>query len=63
MSDVEKSQRREAAQFKARHGQRGQSKWWLAVARSQSRRLRALDDRANRRTQPDDVQPPNCTRQ
>ena len=46
VTDIEKSERREARRLRERYGQRGQAKWWHAVARSQSRRARMLEDRA-----------------
>jgi hypothetical protein len=49
MPDIEKSERREARRWKERYGQRGQAKWWHAVARSQARRTRNLEERASRR--------------
>ena len=44
--NIEKSERREARSKRERYGQRGQAKWWHAVARSQARRARALEERA-----------------
>jgi hypothetical protein len=44
--DIEKSERREASRRRERYGQRGQAKWWHAVARSQARRAHALEERA-----------------
>jgi hypothetical protein len=44
--DIEKSERREASRKRERYGQRGQAKWWHAVARSQARRVRTLEERA-----------------
>jgi len=49
MPDIEKSERREARRRQERYGQRGQAKWWHAVARSQARRVRVLEERASRR--------------
>jgi hypothetical protein len=49
MPDIEKSERREARRRRERYGQRGQAKWWHAVARSQARRSRVLEERVSRR--------------
>jgi len=47
MPEIEKSERREARRRRERYGQRGQAKWWHAVARSQARRARILEERAS----------------
>lgn len=46
MPDIDKADRREAAHRRARYGQRSQGKWWLAVARSQTKRADTLEQRA-----------------
>jgi|GEM_PF-2156612 hypothetical protein len=48
MPRIEKAERREAARQRERYGQRGQAKWWHAVAQSQARRARLLEARATR---------------
>jgi hypothetical protein len=52
MPEIQKAERREKRHRRERYGQRGQAKWWHAVARSQARRANSMEVQYSRRTSP-----------